>query len=938
VRDTARIPARRLPSGREATARLLADAERRRRTAEALAATQRLITGSLDPAEVGQAICDSVRTLFGAQSTFLLRVERASQGLALVATAGELGPGLQPGVVIPPGIGFPDVALRERRAVQTQDLLSDPRVRLTEEFRARFAQAPDRAVLCLPLMAQGQVTGTLSIRDRAGRLFDAEEVSVAEAFASQAATALENARLFSESERQRRIAESLAQVSRMVSRSQDPVEVGRGICETVQRLLAAKAAALYRVEPGSGDLAGVVSSGKDGWGVGRPFVLPRGVGIVGLAAAERRLLFTPNVVRDPRLTITPELRARLEAASFRAALAVPLLVNGLVVGVLSIVDAEGRRFGADEVGLAQAFAAQAAVVWENARLQAEADRARTDIEMLAEVSRELAQTLDTDQVFGLILQHVRFIARADVAHIALVQEDGSVRPVTSLGGRSGACTLPVASGECGLRRCALETAQLHESADESGSLCEEMRTEGVHVALALPLRVGGRTVGLVCTGRRAPERFEAVEKSHLGTLSMSFASALENARLYRETVRQKNDLAHALRTQSEFLANTSHELKGPVVTIQALLDGIAQGLCTGPEEERAFLAEAHGCAEELKGAIDNVLTMARIEAGGIVAVAEPVDLPGLFAEIGALLRGRASTNPELTLAWQPPAAEPRAVVADPTWLRRVLLNVVGNSLKFTERGEVVVRAWAEPGPGVMRIEVCDTGIGVAPEQQPRLFQKFAQADGSASRRHGGSGLGLAIARHLMERMGGSIALASPGTGQGTTVTLTLPLAADASRAGDLPSPAEERGGAGGAGAGDDPPLILIVEDDSRLRDVLADFLALKGFRTAQADGVTEACAAALRLRPALLLTDLTLRDATSSLPDGVHLVNLVRRTPGLERLPAILHTAAPAEARALLRRTSLDPPVPVVEKPSDFAFLCSVIDRALLGARSEAGV
>ncbi|MEK7372471.1 MAG: hypothetical protein AAB265_13555, partial [candidate division NC10 bacterium] len=130
MRDTARIPARRLPSGREATARLLADSERRRRTAEALAATQRLITGSLDPAEVGQAICDSVRTLFGAQSTFLLRVERASQGLVLVAGAGDLGPGIEPGLVLPAGIGFPDVAMRERRAVQTQDLLSDPRVRL----------------------------------------------------------------------------------------------------------------------------------------------------------------------------------------------------------------------------------------------------------------------------------------------------------------------------------------------------------------------------------------------------------------------------------------------------------------------------------------------------------------------------------------------------------------------------------------------------------------------------------------------------------------------------------------------------------------------------------------------------------------------------------------------------------------------------------------
>ncbi len=375
-------------------ARLFADAERRRRIAEALAATQRLITRSLDPAEVGQAICDSVTTLFGARSSLLLRVERVSQGLVLLAGAGDLGPGLEPGLVIPAGIGFPDVALRERRAVQTQDVLSDPRVRLTEEVRTRLAQAPDRAVLCVPLMAQDQVIGLLSIRDRAGRLFDAEEVSVAEAFAGQAATALENARLFAESERGRRTAESLAAVGRMISRSLDPVEVGRGICEIVQRLLGGQAAALYRVEPGSGDLVGIVSSGEEGWGFERPFVLPRGTGIVGLAAAERQPLATPNVLRDPRVTITPELRARLEAVSFRAALAVPLLVNEQVVGVLSIVDAEGRRFGADEIGMAQAFAGQAAVVWENARLYHQASSHR---QQLAALTDELGRAQEDER-------------------------------------------------------------------------------------------------------------------------------------------------------------------------------------------------------------------------------------------------------------------------------------------------------------------------------------------------------------------------------------------------------------------------------------------------------------------------------------------------------------------------------------------------------------
>ncbi|MBL8057683.1 MAG: hypothetical protein JNK29_13355 [Anaerolineales bacterium] len=242
-------------------------------------------------------------------------------------------------------------------------------------------------------------------------------------------------------------------------------------------------------------------------------------------------------------------------------------------------------------------------------------------------------------------------------------------------------------------------------------------------------------------------------------------------------VQRANDLAaaaqEASQIKSEFLANTSHELRTPLTAILSALDLVLAGFCDDPAEERRFVELAHASSHKLLNVINSVLDIAKIEAGKVDV--EPVVMPvaPVIDEVYNLCRVPAADRGlRLTVEW--PAGPVPAVVADGDKLRQILLNLVGNALKFTPQGEIRISAEPDPAAGVLRVRVQDTGIGIAPEKQGRLFQPFVQADSSVSRRFGGTGLGLSISRRLAELMGADLALYSAGEGLGSTFTLTLP--------------------------------------------------------------------------------------------------------------------------------------------------------------------
>ncbi len=230
------------------------------------------------------------------------------------------------------------------------------------------------------------------------------------------------------------------------------------------------------------------------------------------------------------------------------------------------------------------------------------------------------------------------------------------------------------------------------------------------------------------------------------------------------------------RMKSEFLANTSHELRTPLNSIIGFLKLVLDGLCDSPDEEQEFLDNALKSSNLLLNLINDVLDIAKIEAGKMELMSEAVDVKELFDEIYTLTHVQTEQK-KLFLKTTLPD-EQIIVTADQQKLRQVLLNLVGNSVKFTSFGGIEIAAELLPGNQHAKLAVIDTGVGIALDKQDRVFEKFTQADGSTSRKYGGTGLGLTITKSLIELMGGEIALSSEGRGKGTTMSFTIPLNTD----------------------------------------------------------------------------------------------------------------------------------------------------------------
>ncbi|HUI28637.1 MAG TPA: ATP-binding protein [Candidatus Acidoferrales bacterium] len=222
--------------------------------------------------------------------------------------------------------------------------------------------------------------------------------------------------------------------------------------------------------------------------------------------------------------------------------------------------------------------------------------------------------------------------------------------------------------------------------------------------------------------------------------------------------------------KDEFLANTSHELRTPLNSIIGFLTLITEGYYDGEDELKLFTRNALESAYHLLSVINDLLDLSRIESGKIHLQIEKVYVDELISEVCSLFSLQADQKGlglEVEMKGSPLFAS-----ADLRKLKQVLINLVGNAIKFTSAGSVKISV--DPQNDTLCFSIKDTGLGIPKEKQDRLFQKFLQLDGSATRRYGGTGLGLVISKHLVEMMGGQIKLESKGAGMGTTVQFTLP--------------------------------------------------------------------------------------------------------------------------------------------------------------------
>ncbi|MBM4422060.1 MAG: response regulator [Chloroflexi bacterium] len=285
---------------------------------------------------------------------------------------------------------------------------------------------------------------------------------------------------------------------------------------------------------------------------------------------------------------------------------------------------------------------------------------------------------------------------------------------------------------------------------------------------------------------------------------------------------------------------------------------VLDGMCDQPEEEREFIQIAYTASEHLLSIINNVLDIAKIEAGRMEIEAKAVDLAILFSELRLLARMQADEK-NLYLRMDPPADSNLRVWADSDKLRQILINLIGNAIKFTETGGVTVEASAEGG--WVGIEVRDTGVGIPLDKQGKLFQPFVQADGSMTRKYGGTGLGLAIARDLVQKFGGELWVDSePGKGSvfHFTTMLGLPAGEPSSAASALATPGIGR-------------RVLLVEDNAINQRVITRMLEKRGYEVMVVNNGQAAVTVTGELRFDVVLMDVQMPEV-----DGLNATIVIR--------------------------------------------------------------
>ena len=310
-----------------------------------------------------------------------------------------------------------------------------------------------------------------------------------------------------------------------------------------------------------------------------------------------------------------------------------------------------------------------------------------------------------------------------------------------------------------------------------------------HGLVLAPLRSGRKLVGVLCVVPGAPFGADARAALEQAAPNLAIAGERESAhhntrrlateiRLTAKRLEQLNtDLDVAMRTKDQFLSNISHELRTPLNSIIGFTDLLlTQDLGGGPlsEQQRDFLDTVARNGRHLLELINELLDLQRIAAGRMELRPEPVDLPALLTEAAGSVHAQAQQRRH-ALVVEPPA-EGLRVFADRGRVRQVLLNLLSNAIKFTpDGGRITVVAASTNGGAAARVAVTDSGIGIAPEDQVKLFQEFVQLDASASRKYEGTGLGLALSRRLIELHGGAIGVESE-VGKGSTFWFTLPVA------------------------------------------------------------------------------------------------------------------------------------------------------------------
>ncbi len=809
-------------------------------------------------------------------------------------------------------------------------LVSDPANdhRLTPSHREAYRRGGYRAFLGVPLKVGDTVVGALSIRTLREEGFSAEDVSIATAFAAQAAIGLENARLYQQAEARAEKLKTLSRLTRLMTSAEGSPRVCQAVARAATTLLGAATTRVSVADP----VARVLRT-EGGFSLDPDVevivtevpTIPYGQGLTG-RIVESRL---PEYILD--IGDVPQLQNRRlsTVARLRGFAGLPLIADDQIVGVLAMFFHERRSFTAEERELMALLADQAAIAIRNARLRQALQTRQTDLETLLEVSRQLSKIQPVESLLTTIAEACGRLLDSESVGFRRVEGEELVLAGSWGDAKDVMITSRLRMGEGLAGRVAvggepLVVTDLANDPRVTAAHRASFYGRGYRALLAIPVKVGERVMGVLSALSRRDDGFTGEDLMIATAFAAQAAVALENSRLYQETQRAYDELSQ---TQDQLAQATKMEAIGHLAggvahdfnNLLTVIMGRAEVVLTNLDARhptRVAIEEITQTAHRAADLTRQLLAFSRKQ------MLQPavLDLNAVVSNMGAMIRRLIGEDIDLVTVLEPALGR---VKADPGQIQQIVMNLAVNARDaMSQGGRLTLEtanveldlAYARKHVGVrsgsyIMLALSDTGVGMDSATRARIFEPFFTTKGPRK----GTGLGLAMVYGIVKQSGGNIWVYSE-PGQGTTFKIYLPQIEEPIDAVHEPStlaaPCHGR------------ETVLVVEDEDGVRALVRDILQASGYTVLAASHGAEALAVSERHAAPihLLLTDVVMPEMSGR--------ELAQQLVTLRPTTKVLFMSG-YTANAVVHHGVLDPNTEFLQKPFTAAVLTRRVREAL---------
>ncbi|MGC2076541.1 MAG: GAF domain-containing protein [Xanthobacteraceae bacterium] len=670
-------------------------------------------------------------------------------------------------------------AIRTKQPVQLADLAA------TQFYMQRYPTTVEaveiggvRTTVAVPMFKSTDLAGVIIIYRAEVRPFTDKQIALLQNFAAQAVIAIENARLLNELRESLQQQTATSEVLSVISSSPANIQpVFDIIVERAEKLCEAETSIVSIIEGGLirvASIHGVTEAGVEAIRRSFPMRLTDET-VTARAIRTRSVCHVADVLDDPQY----QIKGTARVSGSRGSLGVPMVRDEQVVGAIYVARKRPGLFSDAQVQLLKTFADQAVIAIENVRLFNETKNSLEQQTATADVLKIISRsTFDLRAVLQTLVESAARFCAADNATIVR-EKDGEFYPAETYGSSNEFMdyikNIPIkAERGTASGRALAEGRVVHITdvkADSEYTLMEGQRLGDYRTALSVPMLREGVPIGVLTLTRSQVHPFTDKQIELVTTFADQAAIAIENVRLFDEIQDKSRQLEEASQHKSQFLANMSHELRTPLNAILGYTELMADGAYGEPSEKMlGILKRLEANGKHLLGLINDVLDLSKIEAGQLVLELSDYCIQDIAQTVRSTLEPLAADKKLAFKLDLSPGLPPGH--GDGRRLTQVLINLVGNAIKFTDAGEVAIKA--EANNGSFHVSVRDTGPGISAADQTKLFQEFQQADNAITKKKGGTGLGLAISKRIIEMHGGKIWVESQ-PGEGSTFAFTLPV-------------------------------------------------------------------------------------------------------------------------------------------------------------------